>query len=350
MLTRLRDRKVPYRGRTEARRSGPRWSPILYMLAVAGLLLWGADAVFGHMVYFRADGLVVAEPTATATEFTATVEAVMVDRGDEVTEGQVIARLSSLEVSERIGELTLRNAENRADLQELAAGRTSLPGLLEAANDRRAAAELRLEKIRQAVAEGIATGPQLADAHDDYYRALAEARELEARLLNLEDQIAAVTLAIESGDEALASLRERYDDGRLVAPVSGVVGDVNVAEGDVVQPGESLLEIYSGPLKVLGFLPSSTLYDLAPGDRVSVHYGIKESAARIESIEPVAPELPEEFQKTFRPVERQQLAYIRFEDPATAPPLFSKVRLGSHDFPPDWLKRLFGSDRVAAKD
>lgn len=345
MLTSLRRRQSTMQQRRDQRRTGPRWTPYIYVGVLLTLALWAGNNLFGHMFFLRADGLVVATATAVSSENVARVDAVHVEQGQRVQRDAPVVDLSSQSYAEKIATLTLRRAQNASQLAELRARRDSLPELMAAATARTEAAGERLKSLSELAEQNIVTESEVAAAHDRYYRALAERRSLESDQQTISQRIDDLRTAVEAADETIATLKQRYGSGRISAPADGIVGQVSVSPGDVVQPGQSMLRIYREPRFVLGFLPATAFYDIRPGDRVEVRYGLIALPATIEKVEPVAPELPEEFQKSFKPVDRQQLAYIRLADPAAAPPLFAKVELRSGISEWERLRTLLGLDR-----
>jgi len=342
VLRRLRRRHPAEHLTRDVRRGGARWTRWIYLLLLLGAAAWGIDRAFGHLFYLRADGLVIAKATASATEYTARIDTVLVKRGEVVSEGQLLAQIDSQELRERMGALTVRANRDRSELAQLRGQIKTARALLSAAEKRHESAEKRQQAVERLRADGLLTDVQLSAALNDAYRALDDLQTLRANLVSLEERIAEIDEAIRTAEDLSTSMRIQYDSGHVSAPIAGIVGDVHVSRGDVVRPGEPLLQIYSEPRYVIAFLPNGALYNLAPGDPVRIRCGFAAIPGRIASIEAVAPELPKEFQKTFQPLQRQQLAYVVFERPQDAPPLFSAVQLTAARFPPPWLRLLAG--------
>ncbi|MGE4218431.1 MAG: HlyD family secretion protein [Alphaproteobacteria bacterium] len=340
-MRRLRNREPVERLHRDTRRGSAQWTRWVYLAALLGFLVWAFDAAFGHVVYVRIDGLVVAKATAIASEYTARVESVAVTRGKAVTAGQVVAQLSSREYEERIAALKLRIGENREEAASLRGQLETAKRLQPSAQERYEAAQKRLRAVEGLRAKGLLTDVQFSAASNDAYAALDDLQTLSANIVSIEQRLTEIGGVIATAEELLAAMKTRYAEGDLRAPVDGLVGEVHVSQGDIVQSGGSLIELYSDPRYVIAFLPNGTLYTLLPGDPVTVEYGAERRSARIASIESVAPPLPEEFQKSFLPTQRQQLAYVSFDRPEDAPPLFATVRITASGFPPAWVGRLF---------
>ena len=121
-------------------------------------------------------------------------------------------------------------------------------------------------------------------------------------------------------------MRAHYADGHVASPFDGAVGAKIPSVGDVYRPGETILSIYSGEPHVLAYLPSRYLFSIEPGMRVKVTSGRQSAVGTVAKILPVTDALPREFQNTFKPRDRSQLARITF---AEAPPfpLHEKVEV-----------------------
>jgi len=125
------------------------------------------------------------------------------------------------------------------------------------------------------------------------------------------------------------------------APIDGIVGRVAAEQGAVVRAGEPLFEIYGEQRYVLGYLPTGGLYEIKPGDRVTIETGLQTAEGIVARVEPIAAALPHEFQGAFKPVERQQVFRIEFAEGETPLPLFTKVKLRSDILLPHWIRWIW---------
>lgn len=79
------------------------------------------------------------------------------------------------------------------------------------------------------------------------------------------------------------------------------------------------------------------------GDEVQIKAGLQTLRGTITRVEPVAAALPREFQRSFAPVETQQLIRVEFAPGEAPPPLFTKVNLRSDQIIPRWVS-AFGEN------
>ena len=308
-------------------RSG-RLGRYLYLGVLLGLLVWLADAFAGHLVYLRAQGLVVSDAAELASEYTATVRTVAVERGDRVEEGALLARLRSQAVSERIARIAADVAETQGRLTEGAADLAARRRLLGEAEQRLESARQVRAQFDQAQARGLVSKREQLSVANEYYQALSEVESLKSAIEGLSAENDALRERLSQAEEALADLRAAFDDGALYAPFAGLVTDVMVLPGAVVTPGEPVARIADQGRYVLAYRATGTLYDVSVGEEVEVSDGVARYPARIGAVLPLTAQLPEEFRQTFRPAEREQVLRIDFTgDPDRRPPLFATVEV-----------------------
>lgn len=341
-MRRLRLRPRPDTLNNDIRRSTVVWTRAVYFGILLMLGLWFGDFLFGSYLYLKSEGMVVAPSATISTEYPATVRDIDVREGDRVTAGQRIAGLSSQQVAESVARLTSELARLRAQEAQLRIQGERNASLLSLASQRSALASETRERYETLQRRGILPMDKRMAALDSEYRSQLDSGALQAETQAIEQQLTRLAPAIDKADAALVNLDRLYGSGDVAAPIDGIVGRRNVEAGAVITPGDVLLEIYGSPTYVLAYMPTGTLYRVKPGDRVVVEWGVRSVSARITAIEPVAMALPKEFQTAFKPVARNQLLRIEFDDAAARdalPPLFAKVDIHSGGF----FGRIFGT-------
>ncbi|MEQ8604144.1 MAG: biotin/lipoyl-binding protein [Marivibrio sp.] len=314
--------------RSQVRGRSGRLGRVLYLSALFGLMLWLADAFAGHLVYLRAQGLVVSDAAELASEYTATVSEVAVERGDRVEQGDLLARLRSQDVSERIARIAADVAETQGRLTEGVADLAARRRLLGEAERRLESARQVRAQFDQAQAQGLVSKREQLSVANDYYQALSEVESLKSAIEGLSAENDALRTRVARAENALAALREQFDDGALRAPFSGLVTDVMVLSGAVVTAGEPVARIADKGRYVLAYRATGTLYDVAVGETVEVTDGVARYPATVSAVLPLTAQLPEEFRQTFRPAEREQVLRVDFTgDPDRRPPLFATVEV-----------------------
>lgn len=330
-MRRLKSRPARDALTTQPRSRGGRLGRFVYLTLLLGLGLWLIDAFFGHLIYLRAQGLVVADAAELSSEYTATVTEVLVERGDRVSAGQVVARLRSQTVSERIARIATDIADIQGQLTEAEAELAARRRLVGEAELRRQDAQRVLKQFEDAERQGLVSNRERVSVANELYRALSEVESLRSAIDGLTAERRSLQRRLLSAEEALADLRRDFDSGALKAAFSGLVTDVMVLEGAVVTPGQAIARIADSGRYVLAYRATGTLYQVAVGEPVVVSDGVERYAGQIGAVLPLTAQLPEEFRETFRPAAREQVLRIDFlgreNGAVAAPPLYATVEV-----------------------
>ena len=310
MIRRLQSRSRVDRLANQIRDRRPRFGRYLYLALLFGFFLWLADLFVGPLLRLEADGLVVAEYTSVGVPFAAQVDEINVRPGAQVKRGDMLARVSSIDLSVDIATLTARNAElltKRADIQDrLRVASAVLP----IARDRATEADRALERIRNVRDSGNVSLATWSQALSERFTASERVAALQAEAFSADASLAAVNAALADATRALAQLSSAYGSGRVTAPGDGIVGLSTARPGDVVTIGQPLMLLYLPQRYVLAYLETGTLYSIAAGDQVQITDGFVHSSGHVTEVLPVAEQLPDEFRKVFQPRGRGQVARI----------------------------------------
>ncbi|PTW56569.1 multidrug resistance efflux pump [Breoghania corrubedonensis] len=309
--------------RRTTKRSLGRWI-YLFMLAAMGLGI--LDYVWGDQVMLRAPGLVLQERIDVEAQYVGRLDEMPLRIGQSVREGDVLGVVSSVEISERLAQLSLRIAELTREALAKQEGMRIAQDLLPIAKVRVSEAREVKKNIKQLSKKGLASADRVLEA-------LTESNSAEEMLIRLEAQIAghpasteALRPAIEQVRRAFANLDRLYDNGVMRAPVNGIIDSAIPARGDVFLTGEKILSLYTGPKYVLAYLPPHHLFPVEVGEAVMLESGQRSLGGRVVEVLQVTDKLPDEFQNTFQPTQRNQLARITLEDGGSFP-LHTKVRV-----------------------
>jgi membrane fusion protein (multidrug efflux system) len=287
------------------------------------------DLFVGGLFYMRSEGMVLGEPATVAAEFPVTVQRLQVREGERVRAGDVTAVVSSQSVAESIARLTAELASRRVRLSEIRMRAETIEAMLGIAEYRNKVATDARRQLETLLDRGWLSIDKRTSATESEFRSLQDLEGLKAEKRVIDAEFGAVQAAVTEAEGALAELRRLYDEGRLRAPISGIVSRIVADKGAVVRTGEPVMEIYGDNRYVLAYVPTGGLYEVAPGNRVEIKSGLQHSNGVIIRVEPYAAALPREFQRSFAPVERQQVIRVEFAPGEIPPPLFTKVHLTS---------------------
>jgi membrane fusion protein (multidrug efflux system) len=311
-----------------------RW---LYLASVAGLAIWLGNFFLGDRLFFRGEGLVLGEPAVVAAEFTVTLRDILVREGETVETGSTVAKVSSQTVVETIARLSAEVATRSTRQSELRIRGEVIEAMLPLAENREkfaTSARKELETLLQRHFLGV---NQHTTAIENEFRGAQDLQSLKSEKRNIESELEKLGAALTEAQAAIGDLRRLYDDGRLAAPISGVVTRIAAHKGAVVRAGEPIIELSGNHRYVLAYVPTGALYDVKVGDGVRIKTGLQWTRGVVARIEPFAAALPREFQRAFTPVERQQVIRVEFLSDETPPPLFTKVSVRQSGVLPAWL-------------
>lgn len=317
-----------------------RWGRWVYLGILLAFAVWLGQMFFGPALYFHSEGMVLGRVSTIATEFSATVRTQPLREGDRVSAGEIVSVVTSQDVAERIAQLTAQLADLQSKKSALAIRGGVVGRLRVAAKDRaEVTAEARQALERLHDRRLLLTKDRL-NVFDSEYRSRVETETLEAERTALGSEAQALRQRMDEASDALNKLEKLYAGGELRSPIAGVVGRLYVSPGAVVRLGDPLMDVYEDARFVLAYVPAGAIYEVLPGDPVSIRYGLAEWRGTVERVEPVASQLPKEFQSSFKPVDRARVLRIAMENGDSLPPLFSKITVKADDWPPSWMVRM----------
>lgn len=324
----------------EVRRRGRSWGRWIYIGLLCGLALWIGNMFVGNLLYFRAEGLVMRDRVVLATQYPAEIQKLNVDQGEKITKGEVLAKVRSQKVEETLAQLYTDMAQSIGRATELEVRDKVYRAIYPIAQRRYReahAAQVATDTMRNKM---LITNDRRADLLKNEIDSAQEQTQIQAEQTTIAKNLPDLQAAVSASKAAVSRLQQIYGDGVLKAPNDGVVGYLHVADGSVVQPGEPLMELFTGKPYVLAYIPDGAIYTLKPGDPIQIRVGFSTYYGKLTEIFPVASQLPKEFQNTFQPVARAQVARIDFDPDQGSPALFSKTKLSATGWPPAWLRRL----------
>ncbi len=209
------------------------------------------------------------------------ISRLLVEEGDRVSAGQVVAELDAepFRISLQAAEATV--AEARAALAQLEAG--SRPQEIRQAleNEHQAAAVLadrqqEYLRLKELADKGLTSQQSLDRARFalDEARARVAAANATRQLLEegpRQEEIDAARFRLQKAEAELAQARVALADTRLQTPADGIVLSRVVEEGAMVQAGSSVFSLALGkPVYVRAYVSEPNLGKVGPGTRVVV--------------------------------------------------------------------------------
>ncbi len=325
-MRRLKKRPRPDTHANQARRSGGNVGRNVYLFLLFAFALALANYLWGDLLILRSDGLVLRDRTVVAAPYISRVDDVLVKKGQSVDEGDILIRVKSAEVLERLADLSVRQAELTRQTAETTLRYKTAVQLLPMAKKRQSETEGFIRRLEESANRAAITSPHYEQALSANYTASQERIRLATETQTLQEQISKLEDARASAAAAVNDLNELYGSGVFKAATSGSVGADVPDVGTVYGASEPFLSLYSGDSYVLAYLPPRYLFPIKRGLKVVISGGRRRATGVVTDILPVSDALPQEFQNTFRPRDRSQLARIELTGSADFP-LFEKVRI-----------------------
>lgn len=208
------------------------------------------------------------------------VERVAVERGREVAAGAVLAELDSRQVRAELAAAEARVEQARAAFELLrrggrAAELAELESALWKAHLELQQAQREQQTLERLVEKQAAALQELEAARDRLQRSRAEIQGLENRRKSLVSpaDLAAAEARLREAQAARDQALGRLQQGRIRAPISGVVYDLRVRRGDYLRTGDIVAALGRlDPVRVRVYVDEPELGRLAPGMPVTISW------------------------------------------------------------------------------
>lgn len=252
--------------------------------------------------------------------------ALLVEQGDRVQQGQVVARMDTSELEAQRQQALAELDKAQANLSLLRAGSrpeaigqaqatvTQARAEVEAAQTRLNLARQRAQRNRSLATEGAITRDRLDEVLNEEKSAQANLAQAQARLNNTIEQLnqqenGPRTQEIEQGvaqvSAARAQLQEidtRLADTVIRAPFSGIITQKNATEGDYVTPtsfasstsSATSIVTLASDLEVLAKVPEVDIAQIKPGQDVEIRVDAFPDASFKGVVRLVSPEAKED--------------------------------------------------------
>jgi len=241
---------------------------LLLIAVIAGAVYWLKFSPLAVAKHEVRTGEIIAEVMGTGTleaHYESTIsprivgrlQEVLVDMGDTVTAGQVLARLDDVELKPQVEMAEAATTVARATLDRLEADRSKASALLEQTTaDRRRALSLL---------------PTRAVSESDVDKATADWRTAQAAVARAEAALVEGQKQLIASERNLAYRKALLADTIVVAPVDGLIVERKRDPGDIAVPGSAVLRLISTEeLWITAWVDETEMSRLAVGQTARV--------------------------------------------------------------------------------
>ncbi|MFY9835148.1 MAG: HlyD family efflux transporter periplasmic adaptor subunit [Xanthobacteraceae bacterium] len=274
-------------------------------LAVFGLVLIALGAG-GYAVWRSKDsptlvGVVRTTEIRVAPEVGGELATINVQKGSRVRAGDVVAKLSAIELSAAVAQARAALDAASAQRDHVYAGvRAEEVAALESAIDKAKShldyAQSELARKAQLVPESAASQQELDQAEHDAATARADVAEAQANYAAAvagptREERAIANAQVKAAATALAVLERRLDKTTLRAQADGIVSVIVAEVGENVSAGQPVLAIAATDKQWLSFnAREDMLHGLTVGDKVEVaRAGGEPRPAMVTELTPLGP-------------------------------------------------------------
>jgi len=202
---------------------------VLAALGVGGWVFWQSRKAELPDGFARSNGRIEAERVDVALKFPGRIVEVLVDEGQMVAAGEVIARIDATELEAQVRAALAKTRQAKQELAQANALVAQRQGEL-------ALAKTELDRAKTLVARGYSTGELLDRRRSQEITATAALNTAQA-------QIAAAEAAIEVSEANVAALKANLADYTLTAPRSGRVQYRMAEPGEVLAAGGKVVSL-----------------------------------------------------------------------------------------------------------
>ena len=329
------------------RRAAGRLVRIAYATIVFGVLAFFVIYFGAPFVYLGGPGTVSSPRHVVSLPYTVQVSHMNLVPGTTVKAGDEIAEVVSPEQDSIVATYMRALADISGRTAELRIKARVAQESLEAVRSYMRVTEEAVERI-DAMSTATVTFRM------EVLRERASARKA---VISQEAEVAESAIQLASLDEFIQQLKGRLDEvqrhfgqGRVSAPISGIVSTGLAHVGQSLVAGTPVAEVLDPTdIFVDWYIPNERLIDPEVGNEVSVLFGNRRIPGKISQILPVSAVYPGSQQLLTRDRPATQIARIRFDPGAVPPPLNSSVGVRMHYTElsarvANLLVRIFGRD------
>jgi multidrug resistance efflux pump len=298
---------------------------IIYGTGVIGLglyLLW----YFGRsLLFLEGTGIVTAPIYDISTPYLSLIDSVNVVPGIYISEHDIVATIHSPQLDQNINDIDrvlVEQSQKEADLRirYRIANATS-----QSAQDRLAMANEAFRRLDGKNGESASLVYRM-DVYRERAQALVQKSQADAEVDEVQIQLHRFEENTALLKNKIQALNAQFNNGYVTAPISGIIGTNLMHNGEVIKPGDRIVQIYDmSESYIIWHVPAFTIKTPRIGDIVYVHYGQKILPAYVYDIKNIAETAPESSQSILRDKPQEQAILVRTKTQQPSLPINAPV-------------------------
>lgn len=285
-------------------------SRIIYIIILCILIFAFLNYLFYDFYMVKGDSFVDADNESIALEYTARINEVFVEDGDEVKKGQILFHFDSSEFRQQLLKATSDYSDVATKKNALDASINRLKAVIEATKTYLGSvgeAKTMLEKLKK---QGNTSTDRLLTEKTREFQAFRDLLSYEAEFKSSEQAYQELDRVYNVSKEVFENMLEIFKNGEKISPVDGVIGGLAIQEGTVIKDATPIAKVYYGPRFLSAFLEPAVV-DCQEGDPIIVSFRKGSFAiGRVVDIGHYTTVIPEEIKPRYRPPGRRLLARI----------------------------------------
>ncbi len=336
-MKQINNQKTAYRIKRDKRSFSLKFGRYLYLFVIALLFLWIFHLTFSFLYLLDGDGFLTADSEIVAFEYDTSLETILVENGDDVKQGQELFRYDSSDYRLQLVDLLFRQVNLLQDFSETGVHLKKIDAQIASTKKYLGVAKGIVDKIKKLEKRELISNRRRSIEYMRYFDALKEFEDYTAEKGGLSAQHHQIKQKLQMVAKNVTHLVDSFHEGVARAPMDGVVGDLELEPGSVVEKSEPVLRIFSNLRYLLVYFKSSSVSTKLE-DIVIVHIpGKGFHFGTVVDRDRVASSIPEEIKPKFRPAERRRAMIVMMDQKVLrASPLMKSI----HVYKPMGLESL----------
>ena len=313
----------------------------LGILGFAAYLLWYFGRAF---LFLEGTGFVSAPLHEISTPYLSRIEHMNVAPGIVVSADDLLATIKSPQLDKEINDIDrilVEQSQREADLKirYRIAKATS-----QSAADRLLMANEAFQRLDGRNGEAASLTYRM-DVYRERSQAMAQKSQADAEIEEIQSQLDRFDVNKRFLKGKISQLETDFDQGQVKAPISGLVGNHIAHMGEIIKPGDVIVEIYDlSEFYIVWHIPAFGIKQPKVADPIYVHYGQKVLPGYVFEIKQIAETAPDAAQSVLRARAPQQIILVKTiakhpDLPINAP---VTVRMNYSSFMDALVSRLIG--------